>query len=156
MPHTTRSRRHIQAPPERVYRLLLDRDAVRRWKVPDGMSSQVHAFEPREGGVFRVSLTYASPDRQGKSSAHTDTYHGRFVRLVPGSLIVEDVEFETADPAMSGRMTITWTLYPSAGGTELVAVHEGVPDGVSPADNELGWRMSLDKLAALAEGPQPA
>jgi uncharacterized protein YndB with AHSA1/START domain len=155
MPHTTRSRRHIQAPPERVYRLLLDRDAVRRWKVPDGMSSQVHAFEPHEGGAFRVSLTYASPDRRGKTRAHTDTYHGRFVTLVPGSLVVEDVEFETADPAMSGRMTITYTLSPSAGGTDLVAVHEGVPDGVSPADNELGWRMSLDKLAALAEGPGP-
>jgi uncharacterized protein YndB with AHSA1/START domain len=156
MPHTTRSRRHIQAPPERVYRLLLDREAVRRWKVPDGMSSQVHAFEPREGGAFRVSLTYASPDRRGKTRARTDTYHGRFVTLVPGSLVVEEMEFETTEPAMSGRMTVAWTLSPSAGGTELVAVHEGVPDWVSPADNELGWRMSLDKLAAMAEGPWPA
>jgi hypothetical protein len=27
----------------------------------------------------------------------------------------------------------------------------GVPPGVSPVDNELGWRRSLDKLAALVE-----
>jgi uncharacterized protein YndB with AHSA1/START domain len=152
VPRTTRARRHINAPPERVYRLLIDRDAVQRWKVPDGMSSYVHAFEPRVGGTFRVSLTYDSPDPQGKSSAHTDTYHGRFVSLIPNSLVVESLEFETTNPAMSGEMTISYTLSPSHG-TDLLAVHEGLPDGVRPADNELGWRMSLDKLAALAEAP---
>jgi hypothetical protein len=26
-----------------------------------------------------------------------------------------------------------------------------VPPGVSPADNEMGWRMSLEKLARLVE-----
>jgi hypothetical protein len=26
-----------------------------------------------------------------------------------------------------------------------------VPDAVAPADNELGWRMALDRLAALVE-----
>ncbi len=36
-------------------------------------------------------------------------------------------------------------------GTDLVAVHENVPPGVSPADNETGWRMSLEKLATLLE-----
>lgn len=49
-------------------------------------------------------------------------------------------------------MTITTTLADAEGGTELVAVHEGVPHGVSPADNELRWRMALEKLAALVEG----
>ncbi len=151
MPGTTRSRRHIDAPPEQVYRLLIDGDAVQHWKVPDGMSSHVHVFEPHEGGMFRVSLTYDSPDARGKTSTHTDTYHGRFLSLVPGARVVEAMEFETTDPAIMGEMIITYTLSPSAGGTDLLAVHEGLPDGVSSSDNELGWRMSLDKLAALAE-----
>jgi hypothetical protein len=30
-------------------------------------------------------------------------------------------------------------------------VHEGVPPGVSPADNEEGWRSALARLAALVE-----
>jgi hypothetical protein len=30
-------------------------------------------------------------------------------------------------------------------------VHDGLPRGVSTADNEIGWRMSLAKLAALVE-----
>jgi hypothetical protein len=38
------------------------------------------------------------------------------------------------------------------GGTNLVAVHEGLPPGVWPADNEAGWRASLARLTALVEG----
>ncbi len=38
------------------------------------------------------------------------------------------------------------------GGTRLEAVHEGLPPGVAPADNELGWTLSLGKLASLVEG----
>jgi len=32
------------------------------------------------------------------------------VRLVPNEQVVEVVEFETADPALRGEMTITFTL----------------------------------------------
>jgi hypothetical protein len=39
-------------------------------------------------------------------------------------------------------------------GTALLAVHENVPPGVTPADNETGWRMSLEKLARLVEADQ--
>ncbi len=48
-------------------------------------------------------------------------------------------------------MTITYTLFDADGGTDLVGVHENLPPGVPSADNEVGWRMSIDKLAALAE-----
>ena len=61
------------------------------------------------------------------------------------------VAFETADPALRGEMTITFTLGDADGGTDLLAVHDGLPPGLPPADNETGWRMSLAKLAALVE-----
>lgn len=148
---TTRAERFIAASPEKVYGLLTDRDAVQHWRVPEGMTSHVHNFDPREGGAFRVSLTYDSADTTGKTSAHTDTYHGKFVSLVPNSLVVERIEFETDHPEMTGEMTITYTLSASGNGTHLLAVHEGLPKGVKPSDNELGWHMALDKLALLAE-----
>jgi uncharacterized protein YndB with AHSA1/START domain len=120
--------------------------------VPTGMTSRVHAFDAREGGGFRISLTYAAPTELGKSTAHTDTYHGRFIKLVPNQLVVEVMEFETSHPAMQGEMTVTFSLAAKDGGTELQATHENVPSGIAEADNEAGWRMSLDKLAALVEG----
>lgn len=141
----------MKAPRATVYRLLLDADAVARWQVPTGMTSQVHEFDPREGGAFRISLTYDEPTDTGKTTAQTDTFHGRFVRLVPDAQVVEVVEFETDDPAVTGEMTITIDLADADGGTRISAVHDGLPDGVSLEDNELGWRISLGKLAALAE-----
>jgi uncharacterized protein YndB with AHSA1/START domain len=144
--------RHLKAPRSRVYAALVDADAVQQWKVPREMSAHVHEFDGREGGRYRISLTYAAPDRAGKTSAHTDTYHGRFERLVPDELVVEVDEFETTDPSLTGEMTITITLADTDdGGTELVAVHDGLPEGVPPADNEAGWRESLDRLAELVE-----
>src|SRR5262245_6255505 len=82
---------------------------------------------------------------------HTDTYHGRFVKLVPNQQTVEVDEFETKDPALCGEMTITITLTDSDGGTDLLALHDRLPPAVSPADNEAGWQMALAKLAALVE-----
>jgi uncharacterized protein YndB with AHSA1/START domain len=148
---TTRLTRHINAPRQRVYRALLDPEAVRHWMVPDQMTSRIHHFEAREGGTFRISLTYDRPTGAGKTNASTDTFHGRFLRLVPDTKVVQAVEFETDDPAMQGPMTVTYTLTDAGDGTELVGLHEDLPPGVPPADNELGWRMSIDKLARIVE-----
>ena len=144
--------RHLNAPRGRVYRALVDAEAVSRWKVPTGMSCHVYEFDGREGGTFRISLTYDGMDSRGKTTAHTDTYRGRFVRLVPDELVVEADEFETEDPAFRGEMTISITLADAGDGTDLVAVHEGLPRGVSTADNEAGWREALARLAVLVEG----
>jgi uncharacterized protein YndB with AHSA1/START domain len=144
--------RRVNAPRAVVYRALLDARAVATWMVPTGMTSHVHAFDAREGGSFRISLTYDTPTGTGKTTAHTDTYHGRFVKLVPDEQVIEAIEFETTNPALQGEMTITTTLTDADGGTDLDAVHEGLPPGVRAEDNEAGWRSSLEKLAALVEG----
>jgi uncharacterized protein YndB with AHSA1/START domain len=149
---TTRSSRHIRAPRADVYQALLDPDAVQQWMVPESMSSRVHSFDAREGGSFRISLTYEMPTTAGKTSAQTDTFHGRFVKLVHDTDVVQAVEFETDDPTMQGEMTITYSLSDADDGTDLVGLHENLPPGVSPSDNELGWNMSLDKLVELVEG----
>ena len=148
---STRITRRVNAPRAAVYRALLDSRAVATWMVPTGMSSQVHAFDAREGGSFRISLTYDAPTGTGKTTAQTDTFHGRFVKLVTNEQVVEVVEFETTDPALQGEMTITIALAEADGGTDVVAVHDGLPPGVPAADNEAGWRSSLAKLAALVE-----
>src|SRR5437879_6578387 len=133
---STRISCRMNAPRAIVYRALVDARAVATWMVPAGMTSRVHAFDPREGGSFRISLTYDAPTAVGKTTAHTDTYHGRFVKLVPNELVVEVVEFETDDPALRGKMTITIALVDARDGTDLLAVHDGLPRGLSPADNE--------------------
>ena len=149
--YSTHITQHVNAPRQAVYRALLNPDAVAKWRVPTGMSSEIDTFEPHEGGAFRISLTYDSPDAAGKSSSHTDTYHGRFVKLIPDEQVVEESEFETTDPALRGVMTMTTTLTDTSGGTDVTVLHEGLPDSIPAADNELGTRMALTNLARLAE-----
>ena len=148
---STRTRHHINAPRAVVYQALIDPLAVEKWRVPDGMTCHVHSFEPREGGTIRVSLTHGAADGAGKTDPQTDIYNGRFLKLVPQVQVVEVDEFETDNPAFRGEMKLTITLADERGGTELTAVHEGLPTGVQPSDNEIGWHMALRKLAHLVE-----
>ncbi|MFF4893540.1 SRPBCC family protein [Micromonospora chersina] len=149
--YSTQVSQLVKAPRSAVYRALLDPAAVAKWRVPTGMSGHVHEFDAREGGSLRVSLTYEAPDNTGKSTAHTDTYHGQFVKLVPDRQVVEVVEFETDDPALRGAMTMTTTLTEVDGGTEVVVVHDGIPDAIPAEDNETGTRIALANLARLVE-----
>jgi len=144
--------RLINAPRAKVYAALIDPNAIAVWRVPTGMTARVQTFEGRVGGKFRVSLTYDEPTAVGKTTTQTDTYHGHFVELVPNERIVERIEFESANPDLLGEMTITTVLTDADGGTELRAVHDGLPPGLSAAANEEGWRQSLAKLAAFLEG----
>ena len=155
--YSTRAARHVAARADQVYRALTDGDLVGQWRIPEGMTSRVHEFDGREGGRFRVSLTYDRPTGSGKSLPHTDTYHGRFVRLVENQLVVESLEFETPDPALQGEMTLTTTITASGPGCLVEMLHERVPDAVPPADNQAGMEMALRRLAGLLEaGGRPA
>ncbi len=48
---------------------------------------------------------------------------------------------------------VTWGrgLTDADGGTDVLVVHEGIPDAVPAADNETGTRMAPAKLARLVE-----
>lgn len=144
----------VRATADAAYRACTDPDALVAWRVPDAMTGVVHRFDARVGGGYRMSLTYRTADHEvaGKSGAHTDTFRGTFLELVPGRRVVERVEFETDGPAAAGPMTIITTFVESDGTTEVTLVHQDLPPGVRPEDNELGTRQSLAKLRALLEG----
>lgn len=53
------------------------------------------------------------------------------------------------DAREGGRLRVS--LADADGGTDVLAVHDGLPRGLSAADNETGWRQALAKLAAYVE-----
>jgi uncharacterized protein YndB with AHSA1/START domain len=149
---STKVSRVIKASRKAIYRALIDPAALAAWRVPDDMTARLHEFDAREGGRYRMSLTYANPQgAPGKTSADTDTFQGLFITLVPDEKIVEAIVFEADDPKFAGRMTQTTSLADVEGGTEVTILHENLPVGVRPEDNELGCAMSLRKLATLIE-----
>ena len=150
---STNVSRIIKAPRRAVYEACLDPDAVAAWRVPDNMTAHVHVFDPREGGTYRMSLTYRDPKQSpgGKTSEDTDTFQGRFVELVPDEKIVEAIEFDSRDPAFAGEMKMTTRLVDADGGTEVTILSQDLPPGIRPEDNEEGTGQALQKLAALVE-----
>ena len=149
-PRSTTVSRVINAPPEIIYRAFLDPNAVATWLPPGSMRGVVHAFEAREGGAFSMTLVYPDddPSARGKTSDSTDTFRGRFARLVPNEQIVWAVEFDAADPSFAGEMTVTTTLAPTGNGTTVTIRCDNIPPGIRPQDNEEGTRSTLEKLAA--------
>ncbi len=151
----TRVSRHIRARRSDVYKAFVDRDIVASWLAPGSMRCVVHEFEPREGGRFRMSMIYQDPagGPGGKTTEDTDTFHGRFVQLVPDERVAQVVEFETEQPGMSGKMRVTWDLAKSGDGTDVTVVCEDIPRGIRLKDNEAGSASSLQKLAQVVEEP---
>jgi uncharacterized protein YndB with AHSA1/START domain len=144
----------INAPRRAVYQACLDPEALALWRVPDSMTAHVHVFDAREGGAFRMSLTYKHPEQSpgGKTSEGTDTFQGRFMELVVDEKIVEVIVFESRDPGFAGEMTMTTRFTDTDGGTEITVLCEDIPAGIRPEDNEEGTRQALQKLAALLTG----
>lgn len=142
----------IMASPEAVYRAFSEPGAMERWLPPPNMTARMLRFDFREGGSYRMRLTYAGPRQgRGKTSEDADEVEVRLTKLEAGRTIEQDVRFQSEDPAFSGTMRMMWTFHPEGGGTRVVIRAENVPEGIRPADHETGLKSSLDNLAQFVE-----
>ena len=142
MPGTVTLHRVLRAPPERVYRALVEPAALVRWMAPYGFTAEVHAMDARVGGGYRMSFT-----NFGTGATHA--FGGRYVELVPGRLVRYTDAFE--DPGLPGDMQMRIELREVACGTELTIVQAGLPDAIPVEMCVLGWQESLEQLARLVE-----
>jgi uncharacterized protein YndB with AHSA1/START domain len=140
--------RIVPAPPPAVFRAFADPGALERWLPPGTMQGTMLHFDFREGGSYRMRLTYdgAHPAR-GKTSHDADEVDVRLTRLEDGKRIEQEVTFESEDPAFSGVMRMTWTFEAAGEGTLVTVRAEDVPPGIDPADHEAGLTSSLEGLA---------
>jgi uncharacterized protein YndB with AHSA1/START domain len=141
--------RVIRAQPEELYAAFLDPTALVDWLPPAEMMGEIHEFDARVGGGYRMSLFYPPGERafRGKMSGSEDMVNVRFVELAPPRRIVEAVSFVTTDPAFFGEMTMIATFEEVSGGTEVELVLKNLPPGLRAEDNEAGSRLSLEQLA---------
>jgi uncharacterized protein YndB with AHSA1/START domain len=152
MPRRDAASRVIDAPPDRVYAALVDRDALTTWLPPDGMTGRFERFDPRPGGSYRLVLTYTDPSRAaGKTTADADVVEARYVDLVPGLRVVQAVDFVSDDPAFAGTMLMTWEVSAVDGGSRVDITADDVPDGISAEDHAAGLASSLEHLADYVE-----
>jgi uncharacterized protein YndB with AHSA1/START domain len=138
--------RVITAPPERVYRALLDPDAMAKFLPPHGFTGRVLEMDARVGGIYRMQFT-------NFSSGQTHAFGGKYLELVPFERIVNTDVFD--DPHLPGQMITTITLKAVSCGTELTAVQQGIPAMIPTEACYLGWQQTLQLLAQLVETEIP-
>ena len=149
---TDRASRIIAAPIERVYAALIDPEALVAWLPPEGMSGVFECFDARPGGGYRMVLTYLdASSAPGKATAGSDVVEARFIDVVTGVRVVQEVDFVSDDTAYAGTMTMTWQVTAVESGTRVDIVAEDVPDGISADDHAAGLASSLANLAVHLE-----
>ncbi len=154
---TTRNSKVIKGPQEALYRAFTDPAALAVWLAPGDMTGEVHSFDCRVGGGYRMSLYYPPSEKafRGKTSEREDRFTARFVELTPPRRIVETITFDSVDPAFSGEMTMVVTFEAEDGGTRVSIVFNDIPSGIRPEDNEPGTRSTLEKLARYVDKKSP-
>ena len=146
MPSTVQFHRVLRTTPERLYRGLLDADALVKWLPPNGFTGKVHHSDARVGGSYKMSFT-------NFTSGKSHSFGGTYLELVPNERLRWTDRFD--DPNLPGEMTVTVQLKKVLVGTEVTIVQEGIPDVIQPDACTLGWQESLTLLAKLVEAEIP-
>lgn len=137
-------RRHLAAPPERVFAAFADAALVARWLSPSpAIPITVHQLDFRPGGTYRFA--YDVPG--GPVVFVGGTYR---VIHAPRQIIFSWI-IEPPDEHAGIESEVTVTLAPAGAGTHLVIRHERWSRPDAEARHAEGWRGALDQLATLLE-----
>ena len=142
MPNTVRLHRVLATAPEKVYRALIEADALAKWLPPDGFTCTVHHLEAKVGGTFKMSF-------RNFTTGKSHSFGGEYLELVPNERLRYTDTFD--DPNLPGDITVTVALKKVSVGTELDIVQENLPDAIPVEACYLGWQQSLKNLARLVE-----
>ncbi|MGO2111219.1 MAG: SRPBCC domain-containing protein [Microbacterium gubbeenense] len=152
MVRTDRAAVLVHVDPARVFAALTSREALVTWLPPAGMLGRLERFDMREGGSYRLVLTYSNAaGAPGKTSADADVSDVRIAQIVPGERVVQHIDFDSEDPTFHGTMHMEWLLHAVTEGTWVEIIARNVPEGISARDHAAGLTSSLSNLAAYLE-----
>ena len=127
----------IDAPPEAVFRALVEPDQLARW-----FPSQAES-DPRPGGAFAYRFDFGDPEKDHLSE-------GVYRDVVAN----ERVSYPWKAP--QGATEVEFRIRPANGGSELELAHSGWGEGAdweqSQENHRQGWSFFLGNLKAYLEG----
>jgi len=141
--HGLRLRRVFPADPVRVFRAWTDPADLARWAWGTLGSAVTASADPQPGGAFQVRT--ARPDGTAWS------FSGDYLEVAPARRLVHTLKWDApmGYPPAPEVVSIEFAACP--GGTEVLFVHDGVPDRASRNGHARGWENTFDTLAALLE-----
>jgi uncharacterized protein YndB with AHSA1/START domain len=125
----------VAASPEKVFRALIEPEALNRWLAKDAK------VEPRVGGKFDLGWKESDLEHEGAAM--------EIVAIVPNEKLEitwPDWRGDTSVPTQS----VTWLLEPDGDGTRVTLVHAGFIRTVDLGDYPFGWGYFLSQMAEVA------
>jgi hypothetical protein len=120
------------------------------WLPPGEMRAEIYIFDAQVGGGYRMSLFYPCvlsfirPDTPRQDLRERRWPYSTIRGTCAPSRIVGAVRFHSADPALSGEMTLEAAFEATDSGTEVTIARTRILPGIQPEDNEAGCRSSLE------------
>jgi uncharacterized protein YndB with AHSA1/START domain len=135
---TLRVERRFAAPPERLFAAWSTAEGLNRWSAP-GEARPTAEVDLRVGGRYRIVME--APD----GARHV--VGGVYREIDPPRRLVYTWQWESIPGFPETRVTVEFSAR-ADGGTDLVLVHEGLPDEGSRERHAHGWDGCFAKLAA--------
>ncbi|HEY7189369.1 MAG TPA: SRPBCC family protein [Vicinamibacterales bacterium] len=129
----------IDAPPDRVFRALIDPAVLNTW------IATAAEVEPHVGGRYSYGWNY---QHGGRDVTGGPT---RILELVPNERLVTDWPDWRGDPRKPPTR-VAWLIEPFGSKTRVTVVHGEFPRAVDISDYPFGWRGFLDQLKTAMEG----
>lgn len=133
-------RRHIKAPPAKVYDAWTRPEQLAQWWGPEGSAFGSADLDLRVGGRFFIRFATPDGEQHGVGGAYRE--------VVTGERLVFDWAWQSTPERVS---LVTLRFAPDGDGTLFTLIHEQFFDEQARAGHERGWTVGLDRLAAHLE-----
>jgi uncharacterized protein YndB with AHSA1/START domain len=139
-------KRHLEAPPARVYAAWTNPAQIMRWWGPEGATNLSADTDVRAGGRFH--MVFNTPDGEEQDVS------GVYREVEPGAKLVFTWMWRTLPERQS---LVTVLLRADGDGTLLTLIHEQFFDEAARDRHNTGWTGALDKLDLyLSSAERPA
>lgn len=145
-------RQHYNASPAQVFAAWTNPQALAVWFGPHSHKSEIVKFDAREKGSYEIRMLPIAedPDCSGDSN-QPSVCAGEFVQIVPDKKIVMTFTW-IENGAEIGDTLLTIELTEDNGGTELVLLHERLPNKEICDSHNGGWQGTLECLEEYLSG----
>lgn len=135
-------KRHIKAPPEKVFAAWTQPELMRQWFAPARAATLEAECDLRIGGRYRVLMHTEDDGRDHEAS-------GVYREIVPHERLV--FTWTWLNRPEEGETLVTLHFRSDGGHTLFTLTHERFASAQLRDEHSDGWSGALDKLAQLAE-----
>jgi uncharacterized protein YndB with AHSA1/START domain len=133
-------RRHLAAPPERVFRAFTDRRQLVKWWGPEGFTIPYCRMTVKPGGAWRTCMR--SPDG-------ADHWVGGVYREIDKPRRLVFTWAWEVDGKRGHETLVTLELRPAKGGTNLSLTQQAFESAKARGSHKWGWASTFKSLAAF-------